>query len=372
MTATTDETNKILCKATDCDKTSSPLYVQSPVIKNNMDKIALRVRPLDWLECYNETLAASVGFDKRFDIPFRSFGPNLTISLCYNHTDTDLEIIHSQMLDKEGISENEAFAQAIDNLFKENVSESIIELKEGIFVSKARNLNDASLMLFKEWISELPIKGKPVAFIPHRDCLLITGSEDAEGLKDCISISFDEIQDQGGLTGYAYILNGQNTEKLEWGVLALSEEHPCFSAYRKLNYLYKQGNYDLIGEALKKRFGEQIDVSALDLVEKDGQVYSITTWTQAKHCFLPQADFIVLLDKLRSPMLPEQGAGNVMLPFEIVNKICKSIMTGTEGANKYYDAPSFPNSQQIKALYEAYIELNEVAGVEVKIMVKRG
>lgn len=71
-------------------------------------------------------------------------------------------------------------AQGIRNLMK--LPWPLVQIGQ-MFRSRADDSYDAARILLQEHIRQIPVKGDPVALVPDRECLVITGSEDIDGLK---------------------------------------------------------------------------------------------------------------------------------------------------------------------------------------------
>ena len=53
---------------------------------------------------------------------------------------------------------------------------------------------DASRLLLLDTIRQFRVKGDYIAMVPNRDTLIVTGAEDADGLKAMVGLAKDAVQ----------------------------------------------------------------------------------------------------------------------------------------------------------------------------------
>lgn len=84
-------------------------------------------------------------------------------------------------LDALGLSEGSAFELAVANLDR-LTPRPLKALAPGVYASDYGDDYDAARLLLPRLFAGLAVKGRPVAFVPNRSALLVTGSDDEQGL----------------------------------------------------------------------------------------------------------------------------------------------------------------------------------------------
>ena len=87
----------------------------------------------------------------------------------------------------------ELMETALENL--NQIKATVTTLDERVFLFRNQDNYDASRLLMLDRIRDLPLLGLPVAMVPTRDCLLITGDEDNIGLQLMVDIAKQHQQD---------------------------------------------------------------------------------------------------------------------------------------------------------------------------------
>jgi hypothetical protein len=64
-----------------------------------------------------------------------------------------------------------------------------VEIRPGLFASPYADVYDSSRLLLTDAIRQLPVFGDPLAVVPTRNCLLITGTEDDDATAEMMSIA---------------------------------------------------------------------------------------------------------------------------------------------------------------------------------------
>jgi uncharacterized protein YtpQ (UPF0354 family) len=138
-----------------------------------------------------ETMFREKGSDAPFPFYFEQLNEELYVLYVFD-TETSMRYISQKDIDKLQIKNEE-----LRTLAKENLRSSIELQIQGNPASLSMLLAggnyEASFILYDSlWNKEqFPVKGDIIVYIPSRDLVLVTGSEDAEGLKQVRSIVYD-------------------------------------------------------------------------------------------------------------------------------------------------------------------------------------
>ena len=152
------------------------------------------VKDRGWLTETKQTVLES-GVEEAPEHVMEELNEELVI-LYAQDTPTNILYLTPEGLEEVGIEQSELRSIAIDNL-KSIISQVELIGDNGLYIVTAGGDYDASLLLFDSiWSSDqLAVKGEIVVAIPARDLLLVTGSEDSEGIqkvKDIVNESYSE------------------------------------------------------------------------------------------------------------------------------------------------------------------------------------
>jgi hypothetical protein len=115
----------------------------------------------------------------------RDFCPGLMISFV-NDTAQTVQFVSEEAGTKLAGSMDSLFELAMENL-RRSTTAPLVEVKPGLFESPLRDEYDATRLLLGEQAFDVKVKGDPVAFVPNRTTLLITGSDDDANLIECFA-----------------------------------------------------------------------------------------------------------------------------------------------------------------------------------------
>ena len=133
--------------------------------------------------------------------PVQPLAADLTVSLAY---DGKLAIagLNASDLDAWGISVDEAMKIARYNI-RMRTPDGLREISPGLHVSPYRDNHDGSRVVLTEVISRLSVQGDPVAFVPHRDVLIVTGTDDRDNLVKAAEMAMEALDDPRIISGRA-------------------------------------------------------------------------------------------------------------------------------------------------------------------------
>jgi hypothetical protein len=133
--------------------------------------------------------------------PISAIGSDLVIDLFADQMGADVVIEPQQLRDLD-LEPARALALATANLLERSRAD-FTTLGPGVFVADSSDGYASSRLLLPERIAALPVKGDPVAMVPVRSMLLVTGADDKNGLltvagaaAEALSLSRDPLSAQ--------------------------------------------------------------------------------------------------------------------------------------------------------------------------------
>jgi hypothetical protein len=263
-------------------------------------------------------------------------GEHLACELLYLTPDVILQI-PCGALSLWGVTWDVAFQVARDNLLRLS-TEPFIVAHPGVFVSPWRDNCDAGRMAIPELIRRLPVKGDPVAVVPNRDTLIVTGSDDDAGLTSMMAI----VEEAKGLPRFqatlAVRLNGTT-----WGPFLPAPERPAYLSMRRLFFEHMAAVY----AKQTRLLGTDTRVSVfpatywLNSKEDPPEVFSSCAWSRGVPTLLPRTDWIVF------------GFGEPKMAFAVdwgvVTDICGELMEPVPMYPERFRVNEFPSPEHIEA-----------------------
>ena len=118
--------------------------------------------------------------------PLRAFTKGLNLTFVVDTPRTVQFLSKEQLVALTG-SETALFERALENL-RRATTQPLREVRPGLYESPIGDEYDATRIALATLFFSLPLKGRPVAFIPNRTTLLVAGSEDDENLLACAAL----------------------------------------------------------------------------------------------------------------------------------------------------------------------------------------
>jgi hypothetical protein len=116
----------------------------------------------------------------------RRFNAELNIALVLDAPEA-LRLVSPYDVKAIGLGEAHLMDRAFQNLHARS-TQAFIEVKPGLYLSPYDDSYDAARLVLPRLLEGLKLVGDPVAFIPNRSTLIITGSNDAEGLLGAVEL----------------------------------------------------------------------------------------------------------------------------------------------------------------------------------------
>jgi hypothetical protein len=205
-------------------------------------------------------------------------------------------------------------------------------------------------MIMVDRVRRLPVKGDYIAMVPTRDHLLLTGSEDEEGLKGMVEIAAQCYGERGHpMTLHAFRLSGEDW--VPW--LPESDDETSRRlremALQSLGTDYKDQKELL--EKLHERDGIDEFVASFSGVQhKDtGRLLSYCVWSQGVRSLLPRTDWVMFF----APDEQATGDGRMLghADWDRVVEVAGGLMTGVDELYPArYRVTEFPTPDQLRSI----------------------
>jgi hypothetical protein len=275
--------------------------------------------------------------DPGSDVLAKDLAGGLVVGLAYD-TERNITSINCEHFEEWGVSLEEAFKTAKDNLW-ERTDPGRFAGEGGVYWGEWHDSYDSSRMLLTEVIYRLSVDGDPVAFVPNRDQLWITGTNNLAGLTALLKAGAESHFKQGHpLSPDLYVLL-DGTWKLY-----LPEERslrdlllPIKRQRDAIDYTQQQG---LLNEVHKVEDTDIFVASYKIFQREDGSAYSACIWTNGIDSLLPQAENIAFLVDL-------EGKDHFVVPWEAAVSVVGSLMEQEPGLVPVrYRVREFPDAEQ--------------------------
>lgn len=244
-----------------------------------------------------------------------------------------------------GVGFDEAFEIALGNL-RANSAKPFSLLAPGLYCSDWGDGYDTSRLLLTDIIASLPVRGMPVAMAPHRDALLVTGADDADGLKAMARV----VQSlQGGprpISAETICLEGGS-----WRDFVPDPSRADQEELAELQEVQASIDYEAqkaLLDARYAKYGEDVFVANhwLRRERETGRFRgSFGTWSEGVDTLLPKAQSIALV------RIEEQHF--VYVPWERVVAIAGELMVPMGWWPERFRVRSFPSSAQFAEIEAA-------------------
>lgn len=271
--------------------------------------------------------------------PLESIGEHLYLSLVFDLPES-VRSLSNEELESWNVSYWEAREVAIKNLSEEDLV--VASLGDVLYASNTRDSYDATRMVLEPLIEQLTFEGDPVAMVPNRDTLLMTGSQSEVGLKMMVELAVTELSENPRpliATPLIY-LDGQ------WQDWEFPSDHPSYEEYRRCLLGWKQFEYDnqkkLLDEINEVHLVEEF-VANFTVVSRDDRHVSYCVWSKDIKSSLPQTDLIAFMD----------GDGQEVAAFGDWNRVlevCSDLMIEQDVYPPRFRVDEFPSDEMLSTI----------------------
>jgi hypothetical protein len=229
---------------------------------------------------------------------------------------TSMSYVSAGLLAGWGVSEDELFAAARENLLRLVPAPQGPGPGEGRAILRFADTGDdyfVSMLLVPGFLAGLApsVGGRPVAFIPDRDTLMVAADE-----SDALSALFPMVEREydrapRSLSPVAYTVDDRGAV-----VPYPAPVHPTLAGpAHRAQTLLAHGEYSAQKEFIDARHeADGVDIFVASLLvtsAPDGAVASVAVWTEHVDTLLPEADLIAFQPGM-------EGQSALMVPFDVV------------------------------------------------------
>ncbi len=274
---------------------------------------------------------AEIGGSTPVAVPYRSLGAGILATVVLDSPTTMMMVNESHLADWE-VSFDDALDAAIANLDDATEVARWGKVGSGTYFSMWNDDYDVSRLLVAKVIDGLELSGDPVAFVPHRNRLIVTGSEDAAGLAVAMSRVEEEL-DQPSQVSAIPLVRGDGV----WEEFAVPADHPAAAGLARLGAMDKALAYGATTPLIQSVLGDEVFVANAILAERDHEIISTCTWIDAP-CVIPETDRVMFFRSQEE---------NWLVAWDDVRSHVGRLMTPTDFYPPRYRIEGFPTSEQL-------------------------
>lgn len=326
-------------------QTVEALLLPKEDLPEDFEEAKVNLRPKIWARAGIEhtNLQARIrGGQKGIDMPQYEVGTHLLASIVYD-LPRSVRSISPEELVGWGTSYYEALEIAKQNLIEAGFSYA--KIGEGLYVSAVGDSYDASRILLADFIRQLEVQGDVIAMAPSRDMLIVTGSDDDEGLEGMLALATQAVENPRPLCSTPLRL--VNDDWVDW---MPSRGHQLFDRFRMLELKFLFQEYGQQKELLDKLYEQQgIDrfvatFSAASPADDDDNVFSYSVWSQGIESLLPQTERVMFFQPGDNKEIVAAA------PWHKVQKVVGHLMSEVDLYPRRFLVSEFPTEAELAQL----------------------
>jgi hypothetical protein len=269
--------------------------------------------------------------------PIRAIGSDLAVDLFADQMGSDI-VIEPQQLRDHNLEPARAFELAMANLLDRSTAD-FTTLGPGVFISDSNDGHASSRLLLPQRISALPVKGDPVAMVPVRSMLLVTGADDKNGLltiaaaaAEALSLSKDPLSAQP--------LRLSHGEWIDFTSDAV--EYASLHDLMRGQHLREYAEQKELLDQLHAQQDDDIFVANYAPMQdrRTGRAFGMTFWADGMSSLLPRADVVAF----------KTADEVILVPWDAALPIVGHRMTQTEHYPIRFRVDSFPSVDSLDRL----------------------
>jgi hypothetical protein len=279
--------------------------------------------------------------DRAPEVVTKPLAGGLIVDLVYD-TERSITSIDRDSFEKWGVSLEEAFSAAKDNLWDRTDPERMAG-QGGVYWSEWGDSYDSSRILLPELIYRLAVDGDPIAFVPNRNALWVMGTKNSAGLAAILKDGAESHFKRGHplspdlyvLVDGAWQVHVPEDQSLRDLWLALKRRRDA------IDYAQQQ---ELLN-AIHQKEGIDLFVASYKVHErKDGLAYSVCVWSNGVDSSLPHAENIAF-------MVDPEGGDHFVVGWDAAVAIVGDLLEQEpELVPPRYRVREFPDAEQITKL----------------------
>jgi len=263
----------------------------------------------------NALLQARITSDKNEEpdpIPHQIIGEHFGLGLVYDLPHS-MQSINDDTLAEWGITLYEGLERATQNLAEMEIQVGFLhieaekgtspgDLEGGLYTFVSGDCYDASRILLTDRIRATNLLGEPVAMMPNRNLMLLTGTDDDFGLQAMTRIAESTLREEPRpMSGIALRLAADNA----WEVWMPEPSHPLFAKFNELKVMTLAYDYSgqkqMLEELFEKELRDVFVASYSAIGDDAGNVFSYCVWPKDVPTLIPRTDFVMLMPSQKGP-----------------------------------------------------------------------
>jgi hypothetical protein len=262
-------------------------FMDKSPVPEAFDEAKSNILPVLWRRStYGCDLLEQQGGGQRAD-PRRVFAEHLVVGAAFDWPD-GIAYLNEEQFSSWGITLDDALDVAFANL--QNLSrDGLVESAPGFWVSPWNDSYDSARILLRDVIERCKVKGLHVAMCPNRSSLIVTGSEDDEGLARMASLVEESFEGPRFLSGIPTLVVGDRSTPFE-----LPQGHPLRQRFQSLAHLTLARDYarqtELLTTSCVAKSGSAFVASVM--VTRDPDWATVSTLTAGVDTLLPKTQAV--------------------------------------------------------------------------------
>jgi hypothetical protein len=271
-------------------------------------------------------------------VPYESIGDHLAAAVVYDLPES-IAFVNQDQLDRWEATFYEAMETAKQNLLE--VQCNLISVGQRFYSLAGGDAYDASRLVLIDRIRDLEVEGEHIAMAVNRNTLLLTGSEDDQGLSLMATMAEKHASEPRPLCPVPLRLSGD-----EWETWLPPVGHADYLRFKELEIGYLTQEYAMQKQQLDALYQKQKSdqfVATLTGYKKPGElVSSYAVWTNGVATHLPKADEIIFFSK--APAVKRR------VPWQRVLDVVSHLMRPEDAYPPRWLVDEFPTEEQLKAM----------------------
>ena len=291
-------------------------FIGAITLPDSFDDLHPDVLPIVRARSYFDLNRTNVG--KGTVLPHQVLGEHLGVGLVYDLPQA-MRSITQENLDGWGVGFYEAMEAARHNLTQLEHAFIGPTQGEGVYLSTVRDGYDSSRLILLDLIRRLRVAGDFVAMVPNPDTLIVTGSEDMDGLTGMLALAKDALKQPRIISGIVVRLDGE-----DWVPWLPDPSHALFNEFRGLQLHSLGRDYAEQKENLDGTTDKDTFVASFAIVQHPETQHLMTycVWPKGTLALLPITDTIAFMQEEQRPLMAEwdravEIVGHLMEPLDI-------------------------------------------------------
>jgi uncharacterized protein YtpQ (UPF0354 family) len=279
-------------------------------------------------------LDAEIAGGQSIDVPWLPLTDHLVVCLVYD-LPSSMRFVSQENLDTWGVTLDEAVEVARKNLEEHECS--VMALGEKLFILENGDAYDGTRILMTDLIGRFELAGEPIALPITRDCLMVAGSQDIEGLNLMLALAQEKTGNARPLCPIPIHLVDE-----KWESWLLPSNHVHFHKFKELELSYLASQYGDQKHLMDKR-NEMVEhdvfVASFTVTQRGENLRSFGVWSKTVTTWLPKTDYVALYD-------PETQQSH-FVPWQTLQEIAGDLMKPLDYYPPRFLVDGFPTNEQI-------------------------